>query len=701
MDLRESMVADMIQRDDRSKWLSHSNHNIKSFTEDEIRRITSNYETIIGKGGFGEVCKGVLQDGRTVAVKRFIRNEEENFAKELKVHCEINHKNVVRLIGYCAEENALMIVSEYISKGNLSDVLHHECIPITLDTRLRIAVECSEALCYMHSQMYTQVIHGDIKPANILLDDNFNAKVSDFGISRLVNTDSTLFTDRVIGSIGYMDPLFARSGRLTSKSDVYSFGIVLVELITKKKATTRNGGTSIVECFTQALATGKRRVRDLFDVEISSQNNMKVLEGVAELAGQCLRMEMDRRPEMTDVAECLRALKKTQVQGKQTPTIFPWGWRNKPAALNNQQSSSSVTQQSLLPNLYRHFSLRELKSATRNFDNSHLLGQGIHRRVYYGVIYGGPTKVAVKRGSVDYDGSDFQTEIAMMAKLRHDHLVPLVGYCKEENEMILVYDYMARGTLRENLYANNTEEPPLSWRQRLEICIGAAHALHYLHECSFIPNYVSTTNILLDERLVAKVPCKVSVPHNLTHTIYKDYVDPQFYRSCKLTEKSHVYSFGVVLFEVLCARAAYDLNLPRRQAHLVKCALSCQKKGILDLIVDPYLEGKIAPRCFNKFVEIAEKCVSEHGTDRPTMQEVLESLELCLAEQSGSLGDEMPGDDDINGLSRRERRLNLEMYLAEDDDDCSYCSEISKSEDDGMDGDEQFADCMDSELPVA
>ncbi|VAI23544.1 unnamed protein product [Triticum turgidum subsp. durum] len=215
MDLRESMVPDMIQRDDRSKWLSHSNHNIKSFTEDEIRRITSNYETIIGKGGFEEVCKGVLQDGRTVAVKRFIRNEEENFAKELKVHCEINHKNVVRLIGYCAEENALMIVSEYISKGNLSDVLHHECIPITLDTRLRIAVECSEALCYMHSQMYTQVIHGDIKPANILLDDNFNAKVSDFGISRLVNTDSTLFTDRVIGSIGYTDPLFARSGHLT------------------------------------------------------------------------------------------------------------------------------------------------------------------------------------------------------------------------------------------------------------------------------------------------------------------------------------------------------------------------------------------------------------------------------------------------------------------------------------------------------
>uniref|UniRef100_A0A287SND4 Uncharacterized protein n=1 Tax=Hordeum vulgare subsp. vulgare TaxID=112509 RepID=A0A287SND4_HORVV len=323
MDLRESTVTEMIQRDHRSKWLSYNNHNIKCFAEGEIREITSNYKTIIGKGGFVEVYKGVLQDGTTVAVKKFMCNAEENFAKELKVHCEINHKNVVRLIGYCAEEIALMIVSEYISKGNLNDVLHHERIPITLDTRLRIAVECSEALCYMHSQMYTQIIHGDIKPANILLDDNFNAKISDFGISRLVNTDATLFTERVIGSIGYMDPLFARTGRLTSKSDVYSFGIVLVELITNKKATIRNGETGIVECFTQALATGKRKVRELFDVEISSQDDMKVLEGVAKLAGQCLRMEMDRRPEMRDVAERLRVLRKTQVQGKQT--VFLWG----------------------------------------------------------------------------------------------------------------------------------------------------------------------------------------------------------------------------------------------------------------------------------------------------------------------------------------------------------------------------------------
>ncbi|VAI38373.1 unnamed protein product [Triticum turgidum subsp. durum] len=670
MDLRESTVTEMIQRDERSKWLSYSNHNIKCFTEAEIGRITSNYETIIGKGGFGEVYKGVLQDGRIVAVKKFVCNVEENFAKELKVHCEINHKNVVRLIGYCAEENALMIVSEYISKGNLSDVLHHECIPITMDTRLRIAVECSEALCYMHSQMYTQVIHGDIKPANILLDDNFNAKISDFGISRLVNTDSALFTEHVMGSIGYMDPLFARTGRLTTKSDVYSFGIVLVELITKKKATVRKGETGIVDCFIQALATGKRRVRELFDVEISSQNNMKVLEGVAKLAGQCLKMEMDGRPEMRDVAERLRALRKTQVQGKQT--IFPWGWRNKPAAQNSWQSSSSVMPQSLPSYLCRHFSLTEMKSATKNFDESHLIGVGGSCNVYYGMIDGGATKVAIKRGRVQQCVSRLKEKIVAVAKLRHHHLVSLVGYCNEENEMILIYEYMARGTLRENLYANKTEEPPLTWRQRLDVCIGVARALHYLHECSIIHNDLSTTNILLDERLVGKVPIKVYLPQDSTGFTTQPvgsigYIDPEFYRTGQLTEKSNVYSFGIVLFEVLCARAAYDGSLPWRQADLVYCALSCQKKGILDLIVDPLLEGKIAPRSLKKFVEIAEKCVSDRGIDRPTMQEVSENLELCLAEQSGSLGDEMLAEDDTNGPSRTERWLHLEMYLAKHD----------------------------------
>ncbi|KAF7019012.1 hypothetical protein CFC21_032243 [Triticum aestivum] len=242
-----------------------------------------------------------------IAVKRFIYNVRESFAKELIVHREINHKNVVRLVGYCADENAQMVVTEYIPKGNLSNILHHDNIPIALDIRLRIAIECAEALAYMHSQMYTQVIHGDIKPANILLDDELRAKISDFGISRLVNTEKTLYTLNVIGSIGYMDPLFAQNGRLTAKSDVYSFGVVLLELITRKKARTEDGEIGLVESFIRSLSKEFRRVREMFDFTIATSSNMKTIDEIAKLAVKGQVFELD---------ELLRA--STEVLGKGT-----------------------------------------------------------------------------------------------------------------------------------------------------------------------------------------------------------------------------------------------------------------------------------------------------------------------------------------------------------------------------------------------
>jgi serine/threonine protein kinase len=308
---------ELIQEADRSKWMAHSNHSIKCFTKGDIDRMTNNYRTSLGSGAFGEVYEGVLDDGNTVAVKRFIHNVKENFAKELIVHREINHKNVVGLIGCCEEENALMLVTEYVANGNLSDFLHNNNGHIPFDVRLRIAIECAEALAYMHSHMYTQVIHGDIKPGNILLDRNFHAKLSDFGISRLANADKTLHTKNVIGSIGYMDPLFALDGRLTVKYDVYSFGVVLLELITRKKATTVVDNVNIVYAFTNSLASGVRGVRGMFDAGIANKNNMKIFESDSKLAGECLKMERSKCPEMIDVVERLRVvLRKASHQDK-------------------------------------------------------------------------------------------------------------------------------------------------------------------------------------------------------------------------------------------------------------------------------------------------------------------------------------------------------------------------------------------------
>ncbi|CAM0942861.1 unnamed protein product [Alopecurus aequalis] len=293
----------------------------KIFSKEELEKATNNFaaDHVVGRGGHGIVYKGVLEDKTEVAIKKSKMLEEaptKEFAMEMFILSQINHKNVVKLLGCCLEVQVPMLVYEYVSNGTLYHYIHGSKgldSGTGFETCLRIAVESAEALAYMHSSASPPILHGDVKTANILLDDKLTAKVSDFGASKLAPTDEAKMATLVQGTCGYLDPEYLMTCRLTEKSDVYSFGVVLLELLTKKKALYFDGpeeDRSLVLCFMMAVKVGQHQ--ELLDSQLRNEMSIETLEEITHLIVRCLNMNGQERPTMKEVAERLEMLRRHQ-----------------------------------------------------------------------------------------------------------------------------------------------------------------------------------------------------------------------------------------------------------------------------------------------------------------------------------------------------------------------------------------------------
>ncbi|CAJ1821752.1 unnamed protein product [Sphenostylis stenocarpa] len=292
----------------------------KLFTAKELERATDNYNRsrFLGQGGYGTVYKGMLPDGTIVAVKRskeIERNKIETFVNEVVILSQINHRNIVKLLGCCLETETPLLVYEFIPNGTLSHHIHRRDNEVSLswDSRLRIACEVAGAVAYMHFAASIPIFHRDIKTTNILLDSNFSAKVSDFGTSRSVPQDKTHLTTAVGGTFGYIDPEYFQSSKFSDKSDVYSFGVVLVELITGRKPISfleEDEGQNLIAQFISLMKENK--VYEILDGRVAKKARKDDILAIANLSMRCLRLNGKKRPTMKEVSLELEALRKVQ-----------------------------------------------------------------------------------------------------------------------------------------------------------------------------------------------------------------------------------------------------------------------------------------------------------------------------------------------------------------------------------------------------
>jgi len=637
-----------------------NNYSLRYFTENEIRHVTDGYTTILGKEAFGQVYRGKLDDQSSVAVKKYIHGtEKEVFAKEVIVHSQINHKNVVRLLGCCTEENALMIVMEFISNGNLNSILHSRSAdghaPFPLEKRLNIAIEVAEVLWCMHS-MYSPVLHGDIKPANILLDENLTPKISDFGIARLLCANGAQLTRNIIGSIGYLDPTFCENGILTPKSDVYSFGVVLLEMITRKKAV--DGTITLAQCFSEALAKGENMLH-MFDKEISDRRKIKFVRDIGQLAAKCLLRDVKMRPEMVEVVTSLRMIRKALQREEE----------------NMSQKHGSVPNNSIPSNnggLGAHqfgnlntFNEKEMKKMTKHYHMT--FREELGGCLYNGVL-GTDRPVIVKQVKTcsESDRETFLNTMSILSKKNHKNVANIVGFHLGKSISECVFECCGElsksmfGSIslsHRNLYDTICSMEKLPLHQRLSIAVQCAEGLVHIHSLvaenpdscgTILSGNFRSANIFLDKNFVPKIfNANLSIflgfsgvqqntisafPIN-DNAPEKYYSDPRDVSCQPFNPKSDVYSFGVVLLELITWKTVRYMYEGRAHV-LTKDFLDSYgtDRNAIEIFGKVYDEQ--GGSFIHEAIAIAIDCLQLHIQRRPEMNDILSRLRIIASAQS-------------------------------------------------------------------
>ncbi|WCJ31176.1 Protein kinase superfamily protein [Euphorbia peplus] len=271
-------------------------------------------ENVIGEGGYGIVYRGALGENKQVAIKNLLNNKgqaEKEFKVEVEAIGRVRHKNLVRLLGYCAEGSHRMLVYEFMNNGNLEQWLHGEvgpCSPLTWEIRMNIILGTAKGLTYLHEGLEPKVVHRDIKSSNILLDKLWNSKVSDFGLAKLLCSEKNYITTRVMGTFGYVAPEYASTGMLNESSDVYSFGVLIMEIISGRNPVDYSkppDEVNLVDWVKKMVS--ERNSEGVLDPKVHEKPCSRALKKALLVAFRCVDPNAEKRPKMGHIVHMLEA----------------------------------------------------------------------------------------------------------------------------------------------------------------------------------------------------------------------------------------------------------------------------------------------------------------------------------------------------------------------------------------------------------
>ncbi|XP_021994451.2 uncharacterized protein LOC110891100 [Helianthus annuus] len=638
----------------------------------DIQTATNSFahENLIRRGGFGYIYQGqLLTSGNLIdiAARKLggkLRYGIPEFQTEIMMLASLKHQNVVSIVGFCHEDEEKIIIYNYEAKGSLEQYLSD---PVTLPwtQRLHICLGIARALSYIHYDEGRDfsVIHRDIKSYKILLDVNWEAKLSGFELSRMqpAARRQGLVLDRPCGTPGYVDPAYEASATVNHKSDVYSLGMVLFEVLTGRKACIDEEGKPV---FLARLARSHYENGNLDDIihpDLHKQMDQGSLKKFSEAAYCCLKDQRSQRPNIDQLIFALDQALKLQLAHE----------ASEHSTLAVESTSSDYWKGKHLEHLRIGFDV--IKSATENFAEKYFIGKGGYGWVYKAELEhfdssvmedGKESKLPRRRSTVaikyilnreDKHGEQgFFKEIDTLSSCKHPNIVCLLGFCYEPPHMILVYEHVSKGSL-DNHLGSEGKMTNLSWEQRIKICIDIALGLDYIHTTmenkqKIIHRDIKSDNILLGENWEAKIAdFGLSIFHPVDHkasTINATkvagtqvYLDPEYERTGKLKKESDVYSFGVVLFEILSGRLAYDLVYTNEnEKGLAPIVRQHFEKGTIKEIVDPSLKEENAftlgkgpnQDSLNTYIIIGQRCLAKKQAERPTMKAVIKELVKAL-----------------------------------------------------------------------